>query len=102
MFDSLRINTVNISIDKDRNKSRKSLFVYQNSKLWFFKFIRMLHFFLIEGSYRLCYLGKLFFHLFFLATLKASNRNLCLKGVSLEVQTFWVFESGRLVGLTIY
>ena len=36
-----------------------SLFVYQNSKLWFFQFILILHKYLKEGTFKLCYLGEL-------------------------------------------
>jgi len=35
-----------------------SLFVYQMSKLWFFKFIKILHEFMIPDSFTLGYLGK--------------------------------------------
>ena len=38
--------------------SFESLFVYQNSKLWFFQFVMVLHQFLVKGSYKICYLGK--------------------------------------------
>ena len=34
-----------------------SLFVYQMSKLWFYRFVLVLHEYLIPQSYRLLYLG---------------------------------------------
>ena len=45
-------------VDVDRVPVHISIFVYQLSKLLFFEFIITLHEFLIEGSYKLCYLGR--------------------------------------------
>jgi len=36
-----------------------SLFVYQLSKLWFFKFVKTLHEFMVPDSFTLGYLGNL-------------------------------------------
>lgn len=44
--------------DTDKVPVHVSLFVYQLSKLWFYKFVVTLHEYLTPDSYKLCYMGK--------------------------------------------